>query len=316
MAMSILKSLRVLADPARLRIVLLLEQEELSVAELQGILGLGQSTLSTHLAQLKQIGIIQDRRTGKNSMYHIRVHGSGEQKVLRQFLEILHEAAKQIPEAGQDLEALRLVRLKRQDTVRAYFDQLAGKFGRRYAPGRSWKGLAETLIMLIPPIRIADIGAGEGMVAQLLARRAQEVIAVDNSEKMVAFGSRQARKQKISNLHYRKGDLEAIPIFDATMDVALFSQSLHHAGHPDRALAEAFRILKPGGRVIVLDLVKHSFEGARELYADLWLGFTEVDMRRMLRKAGFTHIYINQVHRESKAPHFETMLATAERSAS
>jgi ArsR family transcriptional regulator len=126
---------------------------------------------------------------------------------------------------------------------------------------------------------------------------------------MVQFGSELARKHGVRNLHYRKGDLEALPIADAEVDVALFSQSLHHAQHPENAVAEALRILRPGGRIIVLDLVKHGFEEARELYADLWLGFTEVEVRRMLRKAGFGNLSTSVVHRESKAPHFETMLA-------
>jgi ArsR family transcriptional regulator len=214
-----------------------------------------------------------------------------------------------VPEADEDIEALRLARLKRRDKMRAYFDQLAGKFGRQYVPGRSWEGLAETLLMLLPPLVIADLGAGEGTVAQLLARRAQEVIAVDNSDKMVEFGAGLARRHGVRNLHYRKGDLESLPIEDASVDVAFFSQSLHHAQHPERAVAEAFRILKPGGRIVVLDLVKHNFEEARELYADLWLGFTQVELQRLIRKAGFKNPTTSVVHREPKAPHFETVLA-------
>jgi ArsR family transcriptional regulator len=302
-----------LADPSRTRIVLLLEQEELSVAELQEILGMGQSTLSTHLAQLKQAGIVEDRRTGKNILYRLKGHGGAEHKLFEQLMAVLRQASEQVPEAAQDVEALRLVRLKRQDKMRAYFDELAGKFGRQYVPGRSWKGLAETLLMLLPPMVIADLGAGEGTVAQLLARRAREVIAVDNSEKMVEFGSELARKHGVRNLHYRKGDLEALPIEDKRVDVAFFSQSLHHAQHPARAVAEAFRILKPGGRIVVLDLVKHSFEEARELYADLWLGFTQVEVQRLLRKAGFKSVSASVVHRESKAPHLETMLTVGDK---
>jgi ArsR family transcriptional regulator len=310
---SILKSLRLLSDPSRMRIVLLLEQEELSVAELQEILGMGQSTLSTHLAQLKQAGIAEDRRTGKNILYRFKAQDPACRRPLAQLLEVLREAASQVPEAEQDKDALRLVRLKRQDRMRAYFDEVAGKFGRHYVPGRSWKGLSEMLLSLLPPVVVADLGAGEGTVAQLLARRAKEVIAVDSSGKMVEFGSEQARKHGVRNLHYRRGDLEALPIEGQAVDVALFSQSLHHAQHPDRAVAEAFRILKPGGRIVVLDLVKHNFEEARELYADLWLGFTEVEMRRTLRKAGFRNVNTAVVHREAKAPHLETMLAVGDR---
>ena len=306
---SILKSLRLLADPSRMRIMLLLEQEELSVAELQEILGMGQSTLSTHLAQLKRTGIVGDRRTGKNIMYSLKSPEGADAAFVSQLMELLRHASRQLPESGQDMDALRLTRLKRQDRMKAYFDQLAGRFGRHYVPGRSWKGLSEMLFMLVPPMVVADIGAGEGMVAQLFARRAKEVIAVDNSGKMVEFGSQQAREHGFRNLQYRQGDLEALPIEDHAVDVALFSQSLHHARHPARAIAEAFRILRPGGRIVILDLVKHNFEGARDLYADLWLGFTEVEMRRVLQKTGFKQIHTSVVHREQKSPHFETMLA-------
>jgi len=307
---SILKSLRLLADPNRVRIVLLLEREELSVAELQEILAMGQSTISTHLAQLKQAGIVEDRRTGKNILYRLKAFGNGTQE---QVLDVLRHAVKEIPEATEDGDALRLALRRRQDKVRSYFDELAGKFGRQYVPGRSWQGLAETFLALMPPLVIADLGAGEGTVSQLLARRAKRVIAVDNSEKMVEFGSSLAGSHGVKNLEYRLGDLEDLPIKKGEVDVAFFSQSLHHAQHPPRALAEAFRIVKPGGRVIILDLLKHHFEEARALYADLWLGFSEVELRRMLTEAGFRNIQTALVHREAEAPHFETMLAAADR---
>jgi len=307
---SILKSLRLLADPSRVRMVLLLEREELSVAELQEILAMGQSTISTHLAQLKQAGIVEDRRTGKNILYRLKAFGNGTQT---QVLDVLKHAVREIPEAAEDRDALRLALRRRQDKVRSYFDELAGKFGRQYVPGRSWQGLAETFLMLMPPLVIADLGAGEGTVSQLLARRAKKVIAVDNSEKMVEFGSSLARSHGVRNLEYRLGDLEELPIKKGEADVAFFSQSLHHAQHPPRALAEAFRIVKPGGRVIILDLLKHHFEEARALYADVWLGFSEVDLRRMLRDAGFDNISTAIVHRESEGPHFETILAVGDR---
>ena len=308
---SILKSLRLLADPNRVRIVLLLEREELSVAELQEILAMGQSTISTHLSQLKQAGLVEDRRTGKNILYRLKAFGNGTQE---QVLGVLRHAVKEIPEAAEDRDALRLALRRRQDKMRAYFDELAGKFGRQYVPGRSWQGLAETFLLLMPPLVIADLGAGEGTVSQLLARRAKNVIAVDNSEKMVEFGSNLARNHGVRNLEYRLGDLEELPIEKGEVDVAFFSQSLHHAQHPPRALAEAFRILKPGGRVIVLDLLKHHFEEARALYADVWLGFSEVELRRMLSDAGFKDISTALVHREAEAPHFETILAAGDRS--
>ena len=160
---------------------------------------------------------------------------------------------------------------------------------------------------------IADLGAGEGTFSQLLARRSKKVIAVDNSEKMVEYGRELASRHGAKNLEYRKGDLEEVPIGDGEIDLVFFSQALHHAVHPERAVAEAWRILKPGGRIVVLDLVRHSYEEARELYADLWLGFTEVEVRRFLNHAGFKNIETSVVHSEESAPHFETLLAVGDK---
>lgn len=304
---SILKSLRLAADPNRLRLLLLLEQEELSVAELQEILGRGQSQISTYLAQLKAAGLVDDRRTGKNAFYRL--------KAPAELMDLLHRAAQEIPEAATDRDSLRLVLRRRHDTMRRYFDELAGRFGKEYVPGRSWKGIAEVLLKLMPPMVIADLGAGEGTISQLMAQRAQQVIAIDNSEKMVEFGSELARKHGIPNLEYRLGELENVPIESGTVDLAFLSQALHHARHPERAIAEAWRILKPGGRVAILDLNRHHFEQAREMYADLWLGFTEVDIERYLKCAGFQRLESAIVHREPEAPYFETVLAIAEKPA-
>jgi ubiquinone/menaquinone biosynthesis C-methylase UbiE len=197
--------------------------------------------------------------------------------------------------------------------MRAYFDELAGRFGRHYVPGRSWKGVAEMLLKLLPPMVIADIGAGEGTLSLLLAQRAERVIAVDNSEKMVAYGREAARKAGVSNIEYRVGDLEEMPLDDASIDLALFSQSLHHALHPQAAVKEAWRILKPGGRVVILDLQRHAFEEARELYADVWLGFSEVELLGFLQQARFRQPELSVVHREAEAPHFETILAIGQK---
>ena len=309
--MSVLfRSMRLLSDPTRVRLLLLLEREELSVAELQEILAKGQSQISTHLAQLKQAGLVEDRRTGKNIFYKLKPQ-TGNDKTFSNLLKLLSQVSGEIPEAAADREALKLALAKRRHKMRLYFDGLAGRFGREYLPGRSWQGLAEALLSLMPPMVIADLGAGEGTFSQLLARRAKKVIAVDSSEKMVEVGRDLARKHRIRNLEYRLGDLESLPISDAEADVAFFSQSLHHAIRPVRAVSEAARILKPGGRIVILDLLRHHFEEARELYADVWLGFTERELRSFLNESGFRNTYSAVVHREAKTPHFETILATA-----
>ena len=301
---SILKSLRLLADPSRVRILLLLEREELSVAELQEILAMGQSRISTHLAHLRQAGLVEDRRQGKNSLYSLKS---------RELLSVLRAAADEIPEAGDDTKALRLVLEKRRDKVRGYFDELAGRFGRNYVPGRSWKGLAETLLQLMPPMTIADLGAGEGTFSQLLAQRAKQVIAIDNSPKMVEFGAKLAKENGVANIDYRVGDLEAPPIRAGSVDLAFFSQSLHHALHPQRAVEAAYKLLRPNGRIVILDLKRHNFEQAREMYADTWLGFSEVELRGFLEKAGFKDVQSWIVDQEKQNPAFETILAMGQR---
>jgi len=305
---SIVKTLKVVADPNRLRILLLLKEEELSVAELQEILAMGQSTISTHLSQLKQAELVEDRRTGKSNLYRHGTSGAGDL-----LDELLAKAKLEIPEATQDQAALRRVLKKRQDKMRAFFDSVAGRLGRDYVPGKSWKSLAEALLRLVPPMVIADLGAGEGAFALLLAQRAKKVIAVDSSAKMIEVGREQALRHGVKNVEYRLGDMEEIPIGDGEVDHVFFSQSLHHALHPARALEEARRILSPGGRVVVLDLLKHRFEEAREMYADEWLGFSEAELESMLEKAGFTNIETTVVDKEPETPQFQTLLAVADK---
>ena len=303
---SIVKSLRLLADETRLRMLLLLQKEELSVVELQEILGMGQSRISGHLAHLREAGLVLDRRAGKNIYYALTSAASRTE-----LAPILHACADELPEAARDAKALRLLLKKRQDKAREYFNQLAGRFGRTYCPGRTWDGLAHMLLALVPEMVIADLGAGEGTLSQLLAKRAKKVIAVDNSEKMVEFGAELAARHGFKNLEYRFGDIEEPPIRADAIDLAILSQALHHAGSPARAVAAAHRILKPGGRIAILDLLQHQFEKARELYADAWLGFTEADLHHFLDDAGFRDIEVAVVARDDQNPQFQTLLATA-----
>lgn len=300
---SILNSLKMISDPTRLRILLLLGDESLSVAELQQILGMGQSRISTQLSQLKKEGLVTDQRSGKNNIYSALIPAGLDQ--------IVREAGQELPECEKDRSSLRHILRKRKDQVRAYFDELAGRFGREYVPGRSWKGLAEAMLKILNYDVVADLGAGEGTLSQLIAQRAKKVIAVDNSEKMVEFGQKLAEENKLPNLEYRLGDIESPPIDDSSVDLAILSQALHHAKQPAKALAEAHRILKPGGRLIVLDLLQHSFEKARDLYYDTWLGFSEVELAEMITSAGFEDVETAIVDREEIPPNFQTLLASA-----
>jgi ubiquinone/menaquinone biosynthesis C-methylase UbiE/biotin operon repressor len=305
---STINFLRLLADPTRLRLLLLLEQEELSVAELQQILGMGQSRISSHLAQLKRAGVVEDRRSGKNVYYGANENGQDSRRA--RVAELTRTLARELPETARDRTSLKLVLRKRQDKAREYFDELAGKFGRHYCPGRSWQALAHALITLLPPLTVADLGAGEGTLSQLLAKNARKVIAIDNSPKMVEFGSQLAKSHGFKNLEYRLGDIEDPPIANSSVDLAILSQALHHAIHPQRAIGAAHRLLKRGGRLVILDLLSHRFERARELYADHWLGFSEVQLHQFLEKNSFREIEVSVVAREKQSPHFQTVFAT------
>lgn len=302
---SMLKSLKLLADPTRVRILLLLEQESLSVADLQELLGMGQSRISTQLSQLKGGGLVSDERSGKNNIYH--------STMAPEFSQLAHQVIDELPEASKDASALRHLLSKRRDRTRRHFDQLAGRFGKDYVPGRSWKALSEALLKTMASGTVADLGAGEGTLSQLLAQRAERVIAVDLSPKMVEFGSDLARRHGLSNLEYRLGDIESPPLDPASLDLAVLSQALHHASDPQKALNAAYTAIKPGGRLIVLDLLQHQFEEARDLYADTWLGFGEGELATLLEKAGFREIETAIADRESEPPHFQTLLAVAKK---
>jgi ArsR family transcriptional regulator len=296
-----------LHDPTRLRILALLEEEELSVAELQEILHLGQSRISTHLAHLRRVGLVQPRREGKRTYYSL-VKKLGRET--RQILDSALLTLAEIPGAKADSSGLKLVLEKRRTTARKYFNRVAGRLGKSFCPGRTWTEIGPLLAQLVPHVVVADLGAGEGWLSQLLARRAEKVIAVDNSPKMVAFGRAESKKKGIANLEYRLGDLADPPIPVRSVDIVILSQALHHAANPQQAVAAAAKLLRKGGRLIVLDLNQHHFDQARELYGDYWLGFSESDLREWLAAAGLQQIEVQLLTPEAEPPHFQPTLAS------
>jgi ArsR family transcriptional regulator len=218
-----------------------------------------------------------------------------------------------LEEHEADQVNLKRVVALRQEQAQVFFNQVAGRFDRSYGPGRSWQAFGHLLLRILPPLTIADLGSGEGLLSELLARRAKRVIAVDNSEKIVAFGAAKAKKNGIKNLEFRLGHLDNPPIDSASVDLVVLSQALHHTAHPERALASAYRILRPGGQIMILDLLQHQFEQARELHGDQWLGFAESDLHRWLEQVGFKQLEIQVVAREEQPPHFQTVLASGEK---
>lgn len=298
--------LKILSDPTRLRLLALLGREELSVAELQDILGMGQSRISSQLALLRQVNLVADRREGKKAFYSIRADLAPKTLSL---LKAAVDSVGELPILGEDRENLERILLKRRRTQEQYFNTIAGRLGKNYCPGRSWEAIGHLALRLTPAIDIADLGAGEGLISQLLAQRARQVWCIDNSPRMVEVGSELAKRNGLANLAYKLGDIEQVPLPDRSVDLAIFSQALHHAQRPQVAVNEAHRILRPGGQVLVLDLNEHTFEKARELYADVWLGFKESALHGFLKKAGFTKVEVTAVAKETEEPYFETLLA-------
>ncbi len=303
---STLKCLRALSDPTRMRIIALLQKDELSVNELQEITRMGQSRISTHLGLLQDSELVQSRREGKRTFYKLDQLGD---RGISEFIHLAIKGARELPEQASDQINLKRILSRRHEQAQVYFNQVAGRFDRVYGPGRSWQAFGHLLLRVLPPLVVADLGAGEGLLSELLARRCKKVIAVDNSEKIVAFGAAKAKKNNLKNLEFRLGDLQSPPIEPNSVDLVILSQALHHAGEPGKAIAAAHAILKPGGQLMVLDLARHQFEQAHDLYGDRWLGFAESELHAWLESAGFKRIEISAVAREDQPPHFETVLA-------
>jgi ArsR family transcriptional regulator len=299
--------LKTLSDPTRVRLLALLMREELSVAELQEILGMGQSRISSQLALLRQANLVSDRREGKKAFYSLR---AGLAEKTHSLLRAASDSVGDLPLLAEDRESLNRILQKRRRVSEQYFNLIAGRLGKNHCPGRSWEAIGHLALRLTPAIDIADLGAGEGLVSQLMAHRARQVWCIDNSPRMVEVGTDLAKKNGLHNLVYKLGDIENVPLPDASVDLAILSQALHHAQHPQTAVNEAARILRPGGQLLVLDLNEHAFTKARELYADVWLGFKESALHGFLKKAGLAKVEVTTVARETTEPNFETLLAS------
>ena len=277
-----LELFRALADEVRLRVVHVLHAAELSVAELVEVLGLPQSTVSRHLKPLRDAGLVDTRREG-TSVFYRRGATLGEPDVARLLERRLTGGAH----ARADTAAVKRVLERRRRRSRDFFDRVAGRYSALRQPGGGWEALAAALAAGFGGQEVADLGAGEGSLTLLLARFARRVTAVDASPAMLREVERRAREGGVAGaVRVAEGDLEELPLKAGAFDAAFLSQALHHAARPERAVAEAARVLRPGGRLIVLDLVRHEQEWMREQWADQWLGFGADELKGWLERAG------------------------------
>lgn len=299
------RMLKALADENRLRILHLLSHDELSGTDLMEVLNLGQSRVSTHLALLKEVGLVNDRRAGRRTYYRNSTGPGAE------FRDSVLGDAENHAEFQQDLAGLAALHARHKQEKRAYFDRVAASFGDELLPGRTWEGLARALALLAPRVRYADLGIGDGLLTLMLSEIAKSVTAVDLSTEMLSALMSRAKNLGIENIEPVEGVIEDLPLEDESHDVVVLSQALHHAQDPSLALREAHRILVPGGRVLVIDLLAHTEDWVREKLQHVHLGFTEAQLREEIGRAGFESCTVQRVARDPQPPHFMTLLATA-----
>ena len=304
---------RLLGDDARLRLLRVLARERLNVTELTGVLGLAQSGVSRHLGLLKDAGLVAEERDGGFSYYRLApaladpdqpgAAGSLAAVLRAQFDDTPPDSAVK----ADDARLQEVLRLRKEN-----FDAHTGpdtRDARQLVPGRSWAAWSRALGLLMPPLTVADLGCGEGYLAIEAARWASRVVAVDRSEVVLDRARALARRRRVANIVWKKGELEKLPIRDATVDIAMLSQALHHARDPVRAVAEAARITSPGGRVLVLDLRTHQEEWVRAKLGDRRLGFADDDLRKMLTAAGLAGVKVGVGSRKAGDP-FTVLVAS------
>jgi ArsR family transcriptional regulator len=284
---------RLLGDELRLRLLRVLHAERLNVTELTSILGIAQSGVSRHLGLLKDAGLVTEQREGGFTYFRPSPEISDAQNgwaPLAALLEAHFDRASRT-EAGRadDVRLAEVRRLRKEN-----FEAHAGPDtqARQLVPGRSWAAWARALGFLLPPLKVADLGCGEGYLTIEASHWASRVLAVDRSTTVLKRAQALAGRRRVRNITWKRGELERLPIRDASVDVAMLSQALHHARDPERALTEAARIVVPGGRVLVLDLRDHQETWVRDRLGDRWLGFTDARLAALMEGAGLTDIKV------------------------
>ncbi len=299
---------RLLGDTTRLRLLRVLAQDRFNVSELTGILGVAQSGVSRHLGLLKDAGLLLEEREGGYVYYRLadqaRVNGHAS---LWALLDAQFAAADDDRAVREDEARLQEVLRHRKEHFDTHGDT------RQLVPGRSWAAWARALGHLLPPLDVADIGCGEGYLTLETARWARSVIGIDRSDEVLERARALASRRRVANVQWKKGDLARLPLRDASIDVAMLSQSLHHAADPEAALAEAARVLKPGGRVLLLDLREHDQSWVRGRFGDHHLGFGDAQLGKLLRGAGMTDVKVQVGARQTGDP-FTVLVASGSKS--
>ena len=304
--------LRLLGDPTRLRLLRVLTAESLNVSELTAVLGLAQSGVSRHLGLLRDAGLVAEERAGGFSWYRPSdafSGGEGPRAPLAAWLR--DEFARSTAETRADDARLEEVRRLRKESFSAH--ALSGDERRQLVPGRSWPAWSRALGLLLPAVDVADLGCGEGYLTLEAARWAKHVTAIDRAKDVLERGRELAKRRKLTNITWKRGDLERVPIADDSIDIVLLSQALHHAEHPERSLSEAHRILRRGGRVLVLDLREHEETWVTSKLGDKWLGFSENKLQALLRGAGFAKTTVRTGARRTGDP-FTVLIAAGTKS--
>ena len=304
--MNVAPLLRLLGDETRLRLLRLLGQEPLNVSELTAVLGLAQSGVSRHLALLRDARLVTEERAGGFAWYRLadRAAQNGNAPLWSWLQEHFDRATPETRADDARLAEVRRLRKERFTDAARHGDER-----RQLVPGRSWAAWSRALGTLLPPLEVADLGCGEGYLTIEAARWAKRVIAIDQSAEVLGRARELARRRRVKNITWKRGSLERLPLARASADIALLSQALHHATDPRRALAEARRILRPGGRLLVLDLRAHDQEWVRAKLGDRWLGFDDAMLQRLIEDAGFGDVAVRVGARRGDDP-FTVLIAS------
>lgn len=297
--------LKVFADATRVRLLALLAREELTVAELSAITQLAQPRVSTHLAKLKEAGLVRDRRAGVSAYY--RFDEDNLDAAQRELWRSLKEGSDD-PLLRQDAERVPSV-LASRAADQNWADSVAGDMERHYSPGRTWEALARTALPLLETGDVLDIASGDGVLAELLSPHAKRYVCVDTSARVVAAAGQRLRR--FPNVEVREGDMHALPFKDNSFDLVVLMHALTYAVKPAQAVAEAARVLRRGGRLLLSSLGKHEHKAVVESYGHVNLGFTEKELRKFAEKAGLDISAAETVTRERRPPHFEVISLTA-----